>query len=343
MKRWLALLLALLLLPLSGALCRAEETSAAEDRPYRYSGKMRLSARVYAGWSMTKGVDQIGTIPQKAYVQIHAYTPDFAYVTYPQGNVTGYVKRVCIQDIKVRGQQNIPPFGVEFNRFIAFVSAQDAPVTDTPGGGKTLVTLHQGCRVSLIGFENGYAKLIYHRQYGYIDSNLLAEALPVYRDPEAAGTDAPIAAYTSFYKLTTDESNQNRIVNLKVACDRMAALRFEPGDKLDFNAQVGPYSKRNGYLPAGTLSNEQVSTGYGGGTCQVSSTLYNVVLQLPGLTVLYRRAHGDNGASYLPIHMDAAVGNSSLNFKFRNDYSFPVRIEGTVQDRALTIAIYRAE
>ena len=110
MKRWLALLLALLLLPLSGALCRAEETSAAEDRPYRYSGKMRLSARVYAGWSMTKGVDQIGTIPQKAYVQIHAYTPDFAYVTYPQGNVTGYVKRVCIQDIKVRGQQNFIGF-----------------------------------------------------------------------------------------------------------------------------------------------------------------------------------------------------------------------------------------
>ena len=67
------------------------------------------------------------------------------------------------------------------------------------------------------------------------------------------------------------------------------------------------------------------------------------MLQLPGLTVLYRRAHGDNGASYLPIHMDAAVGNSSLNFKFRNDYSFPVRIEGTVQDGALTIAIYRAE
>ena len=37
----------------------------------------------------------------------------------------------------------------------------------------------------------------------------------------------------------------------------------------------------------------------GGGICQVSSTLYNVLLQLPRLTILHRRAHGDNGAPYL--------------------------------------------
>ena len=76
--------------------------------------------------------------------------------------------------------------------------------------------------------------------------------------------------------------------------------------------------------------------------CQVSSTLYNVVLQLPGITVLQRRAHGDNGASYLPIGVDAAVGNSALNFRFRNDYPFPIRIDASAQDGALTIAIYKA-
>ena len=64
---------------------------------------------------------------------------------------------------------------------------------------------------------------------------------------------------------------------------------------------------------------------------------------LPGLTVLQRRAHGNNGASYLPIGVDAAVGNSELNFRFRNDYAFPLRIHATSQDGALTIAIYRAE
>ncbi|MCR4885760.1 MAG: VanW family protein [Clostridiales bacterium] len=116
-----------------------------------------------------------------------------------------------------------------------------------------------------------------------------------------------------------------------------------PGGRLDFNADIGPYRASEGYMPAGVLVEGELQQGYGGGTCQVSSTLYNVVLQLPGLTVLQRRAHGDNGASYLPIGVDAAVGNSTLNFRFRNDYDFPIRIDGYSQDGALTIAIYRTE
>jgi vancomycin resistance protein YoaR len=112
---------------------------------------------------------------------------------------------------------------------------------------------------------------------------------------------------------------------------------------LDFNKHIGPYNAKEGYLPATVLVDGGSKQGYGGGTCQVSSTLYNVVLQLPGLYVIQRRAHGGNGASYLPIGVDAAVGNSSLNFRFRNKYPFPIRIDASSQDGALTIAIYRAE
>ena len=83
--------------------------------------------------------------------------------------------------------------------------------------------------------------------------------------------------------------------------------------------------------------------GYGGGTCQVSSTLYNTVLQLPGLTVLQRRAHGPSAASYLPHGVDAAVGNDELNFRVRNDYPFPIRFDASSQDGALYISIYKAE
>ena len=235
-----------------------------------------------------------------------------------------------------------PPYGVDFNHYLGTVEAQDAPVWSAPGGGAALITLHQGARVSLIGFEEGYGKVIYHRQYGYIDSRLLGGVTPVYEIAENAGTDAPIASYTSFYKITTDESNLNRINNIYVACGKMNVFPIYAGTELNFNRDMGPYSARNGYLPAGVLADGGLNLGYGGGTCQVSSTLYNVVLQLPGLTVLQRRAHGDNGASYLPIGVDAAVGNSALNFRFRNDYPFPIRIDASAQDGALTIAIYKA-
>ena len=340
MKRFLALLLFLALLPLSGTF-----GAAAEDDPSvrLYTARTRISARVYSGWEGTDGIQQINTIPERVRVVVHALYPTFAYVTYENGRITGYVKRVCLEDPKAVNKVDTPPYGVDFNRFLTTVAAPDAPVTTAPGGGETLITLHQGARVSFIGFEGGYGKLIYHREYGYVDSRLLNEIIPIYYDAESAGTDAPIAAYTSFYKITTDESNLNRMSNIAVACQKLCALPLPTSSNLNFNRDLGPYKESSGYLPAGILTDGGLTLGYGGGTCQVSSTLYNVVLQLPGLTVLQRRAHGNNGASYLPIGVDAAVGNSELNFRFRNDYPFPIRIDASSQDGALTIAIYKAE
>ena len=340
MKRMLALALLLALLPLWTALGAVED----EDTSVRlYTIRTRLSARVYSDWAGTDGINQIAVLPKGVQVAVHALYPTFALVTFAQKQVTGFVSRVCLEEPRTVDSFHTPPYGVDFNHALAAVEAPDAPVTSAPGGGETFVTLHAGAWVSLIGFENGYGKLIYHREYGYIDSRLLGEAMRVYEEAEAAGTDAPIAAYTSFYKVTDDESNLNRMNNIAVACARLCAFPLIQGANLNFNRDIGPYNAATGYLPAGVLVNGELHQGYGGGTCQVSSTLYNVVLQLPGLTVLQRRAHGNNGASYLPIGVDAAVGNSELNFRFRNDYAFPLRIHATSQDGALTIAIYRAE
>lgn len=332
----------LALLPLQGAFCCAEETPE-EELPRLYSARTRIGAKVYRSVDKTEGIDHFTSIPEHVYVYVHSLDPTFAYVTCAKYNVTGYVKRVCLEWPKVKDASTTPPYGVEFNQYITTVSAQDAPVTADMGSGETLVTLHKGAKVSIIGYENGYAKLIFHRQYAYIDSNLLESPVPVYYYPEAAGTDAPIAAYTSFYKLTTNEENISRMKNIDVACEKLCAIRMYHGDEFNFNKQIGPYNAKNGYFPAPALIDEGTKLAYGGGTCQVASTLYNVVLQLPGLHVLQRRAHGNNGASYLPIEVDAAVGNSALNLRFRNLFPYPVRIDASAQDGALTIAIYRAE
>ena len=84
--------------------------------------------------------------------------------------------------------------------------------------------------------------------------------------------------------------------------------------------------------------------GYGGGTCQSSSTLYNTIRQLPGISILYRRPHGPGSARYLPQHTDAAVGNVNLNLVFRNDYDFPIRILAESDGRGvLTIQIFKGD
>ena len=114
-----------------------------------------------------------------------------------------------------------------------------------------------------------------------------------------------------------------------------------PGETLNFNGSVGPFTRGNGFMEAPVLIDGETKMGYGGGSCQVSSTLYNTVLQLQGVTILERHAHGASGAAYLPHGMDASSG--ALNFRIENDFGFPIRIEGSCHDLALTILIYRAD
>lgn len=116
---------------------------------------------------------------------------------------------------------------------------------------------------------------------------------------------------------------------------------MQTDELLDFNGSVGPFTKANGYMQAPVLIDGQTKLGYGGGSCQISSTLYNTVLQLPGITVVERHPHGANGASYLPHGVDASSGD--LNFRIKNSYDFPIRIEASCHDYCLFMAIYREE
>jgi vancomycin resistance protein YoaR len=118
---------------------------------------------------------------------------------------------------------------------------------------------------------------------------------------------------------------------------------LQPGESMNFNNVVSPFSAANGYKLAPVLKDGETKMGYGGGSCQVSSTLWDSLMQLPGITVLRRNPHGANAASYLPHGMDAASGTDTQNFIFRNDYDFPIRIDASTHDLALFVAIYKEE
>jgi vancomycin resistance protein YoaR len=156
--------------------------------------------------------------------------------------------------------------------------------------------------------------------------------------------ETPIAAFSSFFAYNNGvELNDGRVKNIVRSCELMTRV-MQPGESLDFNEQIGPYKIDNGYFLAPVLINGEAVPGYGGGTCQSSSTLYNTVRQLPGITIVYRRPHGPACARYLPMHQDAAVGSDKLNFIFRNDYEFPIRILAeSTGEGVLTIQIFKAE
>ncbi len=270
-------------------------------------------------------------------LQITAVEPNFVQIRLNGG--TGWVLRHRIMEPVSADPKTIPRFGTVFNRYYATAEGEVLVKAAPDAASETLITLTRGAQVGFLDVTDGWARTIFKRQYGYVDTRTLG-ALEMVAATEAAGTpDVPIAVYNSFYDISDNENNVNRINNLTVGGQRMTRT-MQPGESLDFNEQVGPFRARNGYLPAGALvDGELVFDVYGGGSCQVSSTLYNVVLQLEGLTVLRRAPHGANGAKYLPHGVDASSGG--LNFIFRNDYPFPVSIRAHVQDGSLFVALYR--
>lgn len=141
-----------------------------------------------------------------------------------------------------------------------------------------------------------------------------------------------LATYTA-----ANTSKDNRDTNLRLACEAINGLILYPGDMFSYNSTLGERTTAKGYKPGLSYSgNESVET-VGGGICQVSSTLYYCAL-LADLEILSRNAHGF-ATSYMPLGMDATVSWGSLDFRFRNNTDYPIRIEANASGGNTTIKL----
>ena len=143
-----------------------------------------------------------------------------------------------------------------------------------------------------------------------------------------------IATYTSKY----DTSDKNRVRNLEIAANRCNNTVLYPGDEFSYNKALGHRTTANGYKMGNSFAGGKVVKTIGGGICQVSSTLYNAVLRA-GLTITDRTAHGMY-VQYVPQSTDATVVDNAIDFKFRNDRKYPVKIVTTCENGVMTASIY---
>lgn len=108
-----------------------------------------------------------------------------------------------------------------------------------------------------------------------------------------------------------------------------------PGETFSFNEVVGPRTPERGYRMAPVIGGDGL--GIGGGVCQVSTTLYNAVLEA-GLPVVERHPHSSR-VPYVPYGKDATVVFGAQDFKFLNDRPYPVLIKAYVQRGRLTVCL----
>lgn len=130
----------------------------------------------------------------------------------------------------------------------------------------------------------------------------------------------------------------SRGTNIKVATKYINGTLVAPGETISIDRLIKGRNAKNGYLPAGSYLNGKTVQTYGGGVCQVSSTLYGAIIRV-GIIPIERNAHSMS-VSYVPLGLDAAISEGYKDLKIKNTYDLPIYIEGAVSGGTLTFNIY---
>ena len=142
---------------------------------------------------------------------------------------------------------------------------------------------------------------------------------------------------TRFYS-----SGKDRVTNVTNGCRLVNGTLLYPGEQISVSDTISPMTEENGYALAGSYLNGQVVESFGGGICQVSTTLYQAVLRAE-LQVDERYNHS-MVVNYVDHSGDAAIAEGIKDFKFTNNMDTPIYIDGyTTPDKTITFTIYGVE
>ena len=137
-------------------------------------------------------------------------------------------------------------------------------------------------------------------------------------------------------------SGTARSANVSNGCSLINGTVLYPGEEFSSYDKVSPYTQENGYYMAASYLNGRVVDSLGGGICQVTTTLYNAVLNAE-LEVTERHNHSMI-VSYVDPSADAAIAESAgKDFRFVNNTDYPVYIEGVIENKRITFNIYGKE
>ena len=136
-------------------------------------------------------------------------------------------------------------------------------------------------------------------------------------------------------------SSASRATNIKNGTQKLNGKVLYPGDTFSVCDAMVPFTEENGYALAGSYANGTVVESFGGGICQVSSTLYLAVLRSE-LQVTERHNHSMI-VNYVKPSMDAAIAEGAKDFKFVNNLDTPVYIEGYAGGGMVSFVVYGEE
>ena len=142
----------------------------------------------------------------------------------------------------------------------------------------------------------------------------------------------------STYSTNYAVSNKNRTTNLILAANKINGTVLMPGETFSYNKVVGARTIAAGYKEAPIYVSGKVVDGLGGGICQITSTLYNAVVYA-NLEVTQRTNH-QFVPSYVSASRDATVVYGSIDFQFKNNRNYPIKLICSVSGGVANFQIF---
>ena len=239
------------------------------------------------------------------------------------------------------------PFQAEFNlqKFEDFqnrISSQiDRIPRDAYVEGNRIIESRTGAKLDLERFQEEINKTLIN-----LDDEKYILNIPVITvDPKITTqnilTELAISGELETYSTSLENKEENTIYNIKLSSEVINGILVKPQEIFSFNKYVGPAEKADGYKESTIIANGIFVNGYGGGICQVSSTLYNAVL-LANLQIIERYNHSVYGEAtkYVPLGQDAAIFYGFKDLKFKNNSDHAIVIFSKVFRDTIQVNIF---
>jgi vancomycin resistance protein YoaR len=160
-----------------------------------------------------------------------------------------------------------------------------------------------------------------------------AQAKRSTQEARAMNIRGVVSSYTTEYG-----GIPNRIHNVQLVAHLIDGTLISPGSTFSFNQTTGARTADKGFLEAPVIVNGELTTGLGGGVCQVSTTVFNAAFE-GGLKITERVNHALY-ISHYPQGRDATVDYPTVDLKFVNDTGNWLLLRTFVGSSSLTVNLY---
>jgi vancomycin resistance protein YoaR len=197
-----------------------------------------------------------------------------------------------------------------------------------------VVPARSGVRLDTVGTADAILRAALRRRLRVAQVAVQAEpAKLTTAKARAMGIVGRVSDYTTVFG-----GVPNRIHNVQVVAHLVDDKLIAPGDTFSFNKTTGERTAAKGFLLAPVIISGEVTTGLGGGVCQVSTTVFNAAFDA-GLNITERTNHALY-ISHYPQGRDATVDYPDVDLKFVNDTGHWLLLRTFVSSSSLTVSLY---